>query len=230
MRRLEEDDAAGAELLVGREDEAPGAEDDKGQEVEGRVEVGESVASRRLQDVDAVHVEVLLLGVRDDAGEAVGEHTRQRAHEEDRREGHEDDHQGRAEDGVDLVHDLEADVARAVEDLGQDPCHAWEGEGVASDEGEGGQEAKVDDDDEDHELDKVPAHLLQAGDECSPVWAETEDGEDSRDHEEGFERENVESEVAKVDVLLSDADNSYCMLTSGIQCENLRSTHSRWQK
>lgn len=76
VRYLQENNASAAELCVRREEEPQRTEDDEGQQVERRVEVGESIASRCLQDVDAVHVEVLLSRMRNDPREAVGQHTR----------------------------------------------------------------------------------------------------------------------------------------------------------
>ena len=162
---LEEEDASLAELAVRGEEEAEGAEDDQRQEVEGRVEVGEAVAGRGFEDVNAVDVEVLLAGVGDDAGEGVGEHTRQGAREEDGGEHDEGDHEGRAEEGVDVVHDLEADEAGAEKNASEEACHVIERVRVTADEGEGREEAEIDDDNEDHELDEVFAHLFEARNE-----------------------------------------------------------------
>jgi hypothetical protein len=63
--------------------------------------------------------------------------------------------------------------------------------GLAANERECGEEAEVNDDNEDHEFDEVLAHFLEAWDESSPVRAQTEDGANTRDHEESLERENI---------------------------------------
>lgn len=76
MGGFEKDDASSTELVVHfREENPAGTEDDQGEKVEGRVEVGESVGCRCLEDVDAVNVEVLLPGVGDDARKGVRQHT-----------------------------------------------------------------------------------------------------------------------------------------------------------
>jgi hypothetical protein len=144
---FQQEDAAGAELVVGGEENAQRPEDDEREEVEGRVKVGEAIASRGLEHVHAVDVEVLLAGVGDDSREAVGEHTGERTHEKDGAEGDEDDHERRAENGIDLVHDVEADVAGPEENLGENHGHFGQIEMVSSDEREGCQEAKIDNDD-----------------------------------------------------------------------------------
>lgn len=76
---LEEEDAGGADFVVRGEEQPQGPEDDEGKEVEGRIEVGEPVGRRGLEDVDAVDVEILLASVADHAGKGVGEHTYERS-------------------------------------------------------------------------------------------------------------------------------------------------------
>lgn len=138
MSCLEQENARGTELVVGWEEEAKGAEDEDGEEVERRIKVGEPIASRSFEDVDAVDVEVFLSGMGDDAGEAVGEHTRQGAGEQDGTKGDEDDHEGRAEQGVHFGDQVEADEAGTKEDLGQGHDHVVERQVFAPEKGEGG--------------------------------------------------------------------------------------------
>lgn len=204
---LEEDDAAVTELVVGGEEEAERAEDDESDEVEGRVEVGEAVAGRGLEDVNAVDVEVLLAGVGDYAGEGVGEHTGQGAHEEEGGEDDEHDHERGPKDFIDVVHDFDADVGGAEEDLCEDHGHVGKGVGVLADEGEGGEEAEVDDDDEDHEFDEILAHFLEAGDEGSPVGRQAEEGEHAWDHEQSLQSKDVEGSVGHLHVVVRNTDN-----------------------
>ncbi len=111
-----------------------GAEDDERKQVEGRIKVRKPIASRGLEHIDAVDVEILLPGVRDDAPEAVRQHTRERSGEQDGAERDENDHKRRPEDGIDVIHRVEADVARAEENFGQDPRHAVQRERVSADE------------------------------------------------------------------------------------------------
>lgn len=65
---FEKDDASSTELVVySWKENSAGAEDDEGEEVEWRVEVGESIGSGCLQDVNTVDVKILLASVGDDA-------------------------------------------------------------------------------------------------------------------------------------------------------------------
>lgn len=84
----------------------------------------QAVTSRSLEHVNAVHEQVFFLRVGDDTGERVRQHTRHRAHEQDRRESHEDDHERWPKDGIDVVHDVETNIAGPKEDFGQDHSHA----------------------------------------------------------------------------------------------------------
>src|SRR6187551_2763494 len=103
--------------------------------------------------------------MRNDTAEAVGQHTCERAHEEDGAEHDEEDHQGGPEDGVDLGHDVKADVARTEKDLCEEPRHLTKRVRRPADEGEGGEEPAVNDDYQNHELDEILSHLLEAWDQ-----------------------------------------------------------------
>ena len=164
MGRLEQEDASPAEFVVGGQEEAERPEDDKSEQIEWRVEVSQTVTSRRLQHVDAVDIEILLSSVGNNSGETVGQHTRQGAGQKDGAEGDEDDHKWWAENGVNVMHYVEANVARTVENFGQEPSHVLQGINFAANERECRQKAQIDDDDKDHELDEVFAHLSQAWD------------------------------------------------------------------
>ena len=191
MRRLEKDDASPTELIVGGQKQAEWTEDDEGQQVEWRVKVRESVASRRFEHVDTVDEEILLARMRDDTREAVGEHTGERAHQQDGAKHDEEDHERGTENGVNLAHDVEPDKGRAEEDLGEEPSHVSQRERVAPDQREGREEAEVDNDDQNHKLDKVLCHLLEARDQSTPVRTKAEDRADARDHEQSFQCQYV---------------------------------------
>lgn len=72
---LEEEDAGGADVVVGGEEQSQWPEKDESKQVEWWVKVGEAVRGGGLEDIDAVDVEIFFASVAYDAGEGVGEHT-----------------------------------------------------------------------------------------------------------------------------------------------------------
>ena len=73
MRDSQQENPPSTEVPASREEQAQRAEHDEGNEVERRVEMSQAVAGGGLQHVHAVDIQVLVLGLRDDAGEAVGQ-------------------------------------------------------------------------------------------------------------------------------------------------------------
>lgn len=208
MRDLEQPNSTPPKRIIAAKHQPPWPKHQQCEQIKRRVKVREAVARRRLEDVDAVDVDVLVVGLVHDAREAIGHETGERAHEQKGREGDEENHEGRAKYGVNIAHDFEADIARAKKYFAQDAGHAQRGKVVAAEEGKGGEEAAVDDEDDDHELDKVHGHFFEAGDEDAPGRAEGEEGAHAGDEEEGFEGENVKGDVVDLVVVLHDSDNS----------------------
>jgi hypothetical protein len=159
------------EPVIFGKDEYPGSEEDKGDEVERRIKVCETRRCRSLQDVDAVKIEVFLTGLCHNTSKAVGKHTGERSSKQDGTESDEEDHQWWAKILVNVTHDVESYTSVAVEDLGDVENHRANRERIASNERKRGQEPHVDDNDKDHKLDEVFTHLLQAGNQGTPVRA-----------------------------------------------------------
>src|SRR5690348_1991610 len=61
VRHFEEPDAPAPKRLVATEHQPPGSKDEEREEVKRRVEVGEAVTRRGLENIDAVDVDVLVV-------------------------------------------------------------------------------------------------------------------------------------------------------------------------
>ena len=168
--------------------------------------MGQAVARGRLEHIDAVNEEVFRPSLGNDAGEAIGQHTGEGASKEEGAETDEEEHERRAEDGVNVVHNLDTGSARAEEDFSKNHGHIRKGKRVSPDEGEGSKETAVDDDDQNHKFDKVFAHLLEAGNQCAPVRAQAKERADSRHHEQSFQGEYVKGNFDCLLVMRGDTN------------------------
>lgn len=168
----------------------------------------QSITRRRLQDEYSVYIEIFFASTVGDPQKAVREDTSKRSHKQEVCQNNKGDHQWRPEYGIDFIHDVESQISRTKENSRQNINHLGDTEGIVANKAECCQEAEIKDDDQDHELDEVLAHLFETGDQGSPVGTQAQDRTDARDHEQCFEGQHVERPIVQVRVILNQADDS----------------------
>ena len=131
--------------------------------------------SGRFEDIDAIKVQILFLGLGHDSSKTVGKHTGEGAIEEDGSQSNEEDEKWWSKTRVNQFHNIESDASVSVENLGDIPCHLSVGESISSKERKCGQETKIDYNNQDHKLEEVFAHLFQTGDDSAPVRTQAEE-------------------------------------------------------
>lgn len=208
VRKLEQPDATAAKGVVAAQHEPPGPKHQQREQVERRIKVREAVARRGFQHIHAVDVDVFDVRFAHDAREAVGEQTGQRAHEEKRGHGDEDNHERRAKHRVNPAHYFKADVAGAEKDLAEDAGHLEKREVLAAKDRKCGEKPAIDDDNDDHELDKVHGHLFQTRNQNAPGRIQRQERTHPRYQEESLKSKYIERKAVYAIVLLYDSGDS----------------------